>query len=269
MDKVENIGLGTYSSDLRRTVFDVGTPRARAGERYSRSRGEYSAFDIYQWLSTPSQEAFNLASRRRHYADSSRIYTQCEPANEMFRLVSGSVRMSVLRQDGREVLYQVLEPGDCFGVCSLLDRAPRHHTTTASGEVEVQVLRREGCERLRSQDACFADALICQVSRHMRVLSEYFVSSTLDELSCRVAQRLLIAQKSEGAGGRGAPGTVRLGQAELALMVGASRQAVNRALQRFQEEGLISIEYGRVQVHDIEGLKATASAAESSIELPA
>jgi CRP/FNR family transcriptional regulator, cyclic AMP receptor protein len=266
MDKVENIGLRVYSSDLRTPVFDVSVPTARVDNRYSKSRGGYASFDIYQWLSTESQEAFSLACRRRHYSDSCRIYSQAEAANEMFRLVSGSVRMSVLRQDGREVLYQVLEPGDCFGVCSLLDRAPRHHTTAASGDVEVQVLRRDACERLRSQDACFAEALIRQVSRHMRVLSEYFVSSTLDELSCRVAQRLLKAEKSGVANGGGISVTVRLGQGELALMVGASRQAVNRVLQRFQDESLISIEYGRVQLHDMEGLRSAARAVDSSMK---
>jgi len=264
MDKFENVGQRAYSSDLRTAVFDVDVPRSRVGNRYSKPPRGYSSFDIYQWLSKESQEAFSLACRRRHYSDSCRIYSQSELPNEMFRLVSGSVRMSVLRQDGREVLYQVLEPGDCFGVCSLLDRAPRHHTTTASGDVEVQVLRREACERLRSQDACFADALIRQVSRHMRVLSDHFVSSTLDELSCRVAQRLLKAQKPGVVKGSAISVTVRLGQGELALMVGASRQAVNRVLQRFQDEGLISIEYGRVQVHDIEGLRSSARAVEHS-----
>jgi CRP/FNR family cyclic AMP-dependent transcriptional regulator len=267
MDKVENFGLRAYSSDPRTAVFEVDVSRSRVGSRYTKPRGGYSSFDIFQWLSTQSQEAFSLACRRRHYSDSCRIYSQAEPANDMYRLVSGSVRMSVLRQDGREVLYQVLEPGDCFGVCSLLDRAPRHHTTTASGDVEVQVLTRDACERLRSQDASFSDGLIRQVSRHMRLLSEYFVSSTLDELSCRVAQRLLKGQQHGVVSGRGNSATVRLCQGELALMVGASRQAVNRVLQRFQDEGLLSIEYGRVQVHDVERLTFATRAVDNSIKV--
>jgi CRP/FNR family cyclic AMP-dependent transcriptional regulator len=263
MDKVGNFGLRAYSSDLRTPVFQVDVPRSRVSSRTSKPRGDYSSFDIFQWLPRESQEAFGLACRRRHYSDGCRIYSQSEPANDMYRLISGSVRMSVLRQDGREVLYQVLEPGDCFGVCSLLDRAPRHHTTTASGDVEAQMLTRDACERLRAQDASFADGLIRQVSRHMRQLSEYFVSSTLDDLPCRVAQRLLNASV---ASGRGISATVCLCQGELALMVGASRQAVNRVLQRFQDQGLISIEYGRVQVHDVERLRFSTRVVDSSIK---
>ena len=101
----------------------------------------------------------------------------------------------------------------------------------------------------------------------MRVLSEYFVSSTLDELSCRVAQRLLKAHKPDALDERAMSSTVQLGQSELALMVGASRQAVNRALQRFQDEGLISIEYARVRVHDVEGLRAASRAVGQALKV--
>src|SRR5262249_47997978 len=150
------------------------------------------------------------------------------------RIVSGSVRMSVLRRDGREALHSVLGPGDCFGICSLLDEAPRHHTTTANGPVELQVLRRDACERLRSQHMSFGDGLFRHMSRHTRLLSDYFVSSTLDELSCRVALRLLKAQKPSVVSRHGIRLTVHLSQSEIALMVGASRQAVNKVLKKFQ-----------------------------------
>jgi CRP-like cAMP-binding protein len=138
----------------------------------------------------------------------------------------------------------------------MLDEAPRHHTTSANGDVDIQVLRRDACERLRSQHSSFSDGLFRHMSRHTRLLSDYFVSSTLDELSCRVALRLLKAQKSSVISGHGIRLTVHLSQAEIALMVGASRQAVNKVLQKFQDEGLISIEYGCVQVLDVERLQA-------------
>lgn len=254
--QVDNAALNSYSNSLRTEDFDSENPSSGANARATRPRVGYSPFDIFQWLSVEAEEAFNLVCRRRRFTDGCRIYSQSGPPNEMYRIASGAVRMSTLRHDGREVLYQVLERGDCFGVCSLLDRAPRTHTTIASGDVELQVLGREACDRLRSQHASFNDALIRQVSRHIRLLSEYFVSSTLDELPSRVAQRLLSAKKPSAVSARGIPLTVRLCQGELALMVGASRQAVNRVLQKFQDEGLISIEYGRVQVYDVERLRS-------------
>jgi len=238
-----------------RTFSQGVTPQSSLRDRCAESRTGYCALDIFQWLSTEAQAAFARESRRRQFPDGSRIYSQSDPGNEMFRVVSGHVRMSILREDGREALHSLLEPGSCFGICSMLDGAPRHHTTTADGDVQVQVLRRDACERLRSQHVCFGDGLIRHMSRQTRLLCEYFASSTLDDLPSRVAMRLLMTH-SRVITKNGISWIVRLSQSEIALMVGASRQAVNRVLQRFQNEGLISIEYGSVRLHDIDGLRA-------------
>ena len=234
-------------------LYDARNLKSKGSARSSKAG---TGFDIFQWMSTDAQQDFSLASRRRRFADNCRIYSQSDPGTDMYRILSGSVRMSVLRHDGREALHSLLEAGDCFGICSMLDGAPRHHTTTANGNVEVQVLGHDACEHLRTQHPSFSDGLIRHMSRHTRLLSEYFVSSTIDDLPCRVAMRLLKSQKSDLVRGLGTGLTVRLSQSEIALMVGASRQAVNRVLQRFQDHGLITLEYGRVQVHDVDGLKS-------------
>jgi len=221
---------------------------------------QYSPFDIFQWLPVNVQEAFSTSARQTRFLDGQRIYTQAEPGNEMFRITSGSVRMSALRHDGREALYLIFEPGDCFGTSSLVDGEPRPQTASAQGEVELQVLRRDAFERLRLDHRAFNDALLRLISRHMRLLSDYFVTSTLDELPCRVAKRLLEVSKSFGVSReRGIRLSMRLSQAELALMVGASRQSVSKVLQKFQEDGLIAIEYGTVLILDKDKLQLKAS----------
>lgn len=245
--------------DMRRASFECGNPQATVTDRSGETPAGYSPFDIFQWLSAEAQESFNLAARRRHFSDGCRIYAQSETGDDMFRIVSGYVRMSVLRHDGREALHSMLEAGSCFGICSMLDGAPRHHTTTADGEVELQILRRDACVRLRSEHPSFGEGLVRHMARHTRLLCEYFASSTLDELPCRVALRLLKAHTTIITGNKLCR-VVRLSQSEVALMVGASRQAVNKVLQRFQDDGLISIEYGSVHLRDIDRLRAVISA---------
>jgi len=246
--------LNAYSATRQPASFRCKESPLGVGNRSSANTG-YSAFDIFQWLSMEAQEAFTLASRRRRFPDGCRIHSQSESGSEMYRIVSGSVRMSVVRHDGREVVYLMLEAGDCFGICSLIDGAPRSYTTSAKGDVELQVVQRDTFELLRAQHVSFGDGLIQVVSRHMRLLSEFFASANLDEISCRVAQRLVNAHKLSVINGRTMRYTLCLDQSELALMVGASRQAVNRVLRKFQDDGLIAIQYGRVQIHDIDRLK--------------
>jgi CRP/FNR family transcriptional regulator, cyclic AMP receptor protein len=243
----------------RSVPYSAGKAESTPGTRSNEPRPGYSPFDIFQWLSLEAQESFIRASQRRHFSDGCQIYSQSEPGNEMYRILSGSVRMSVLRTDGREALHSLLEPGSCFGICSMLDGAPRHHTTTAVGDVEVQMLRRDICERLRSEHASLGESLIRHMSRHTRLLCEYFASSTLDELPCRIALRLLKAYTKVMTEDE-VRHIVRLSQSELALMVGASRQAVNKVLQRFQDDGLVSLDYGSVRLRDIDRLRSVTAA---------
>ncbi len=245
--------------DMQSGSFGGAKSESTVSDQFGEHRAGYPPFDIFQWLSTEAQESFVRAARRRRFSNGSRIYSQSEPGDAMYRIVSGSVRMSVMRHDGREALHSLLEPGSCFGICSMLDGAPRHHTTTAHGDVEVQVLRRDACEHLRTEHASFGEGLIRHMSRHTRLLCEYFASSTLDELPCRVALRLLQAHARVVTGNK-IRLIVRLSQSEIALMVGASRQAVNKVLQRFQDEGLVTIEYGSVLIHDIDRLQSIVTA---------
>lgn len=262
--KVLHVGQGALnacSANVQPALFKRARSWSGVNDRSSRPDASYSPFDLFQWLPLEAQNAFTLASRRMRFADGHPIYSQGEPGNEMFRIVSGSVRMSFLRRDGREALYLILGPGDCFGMRSLVDGAPRSLTTSAQSDVELQVLRRDAFERLRSQHPSFNDGLGRLISLHVRLLCEYFASSTLDDLPCRVAQRLLAqrlleVKKSNVTGADAIQLTVRLSQSEIALMVGASRQAVNKVLQKFQNDGLISIEYGSVQIHDVDRLQS-------------
>lgn len=257
--KLQSHRAEPLSRGMPAASFPGGKPESTVSDRSGESRAGYSPFDIFQWLSPEAQEAFIRASRRRHFPDGCRVYTQSEPGDEMYRILSGSVRMSVSRDDGREALHSLLEPGSCFGICSMLDGAPRHHTTTADGNIEVQMLRHDACQRLRSEHPSFCEGLVRHMARHTRLLCEYFASSTLDELPCRVALRLLKTYTKVIKGNQICL-VVPLSQSEIACMVGASRQAVNKVLQRFRDDGLISIEYGSLHVHDIDRLRSAISA---------
>lgn len=216
----------------------------------------HSAFDLFQWLPKSAQDAFVLASQRLQLSDGRLIFTQGDPGNELYRLVSGSVRMSSLRASGHEAVYLMLRPGDVFGVCSLIDGAPRSQTTRAQGDVVLQILRRDAFERLRSHHPVIEEAMTRYMTRHLRLLCSNFASSMLDDLPCRLAQRLLeTSRPADGMSVRRTGTAVRLSQTEIALMVGASRQSVNKVLRRFQLDGMISIEYGSVRLLDFDGLR--------------
>lgn len=220
---------------------------------------QYSTYDMLQWMDAEVAQAFQAACVRRHYAAGQIIYLQGDSGQEMYRLISGSVRMSVSRSDGREIIYAMFEPGDCFGDSSMVDDGPRPQTAEARTDVVLDVLDMPSFTRLRERHRRFDDALLKLLASQMRTLSTHFAEASLDELGARVARRILDAIRSFGTAADGGTRlTLRLPQVDIAHMVGASRQSVNKVLQRFRREGLITIEYGNIVVHDPEGIRRAA-----------
>jgi len=216
-------------------------------------------FDILQWLSDDVAEAFLRRLKPRQYRASQTIYTQGDEGSEMYRIVSGSVRMLARSEDGREVVFLRFGPGDCFGVASLIDDEPRPHTAEAATFVEMEALTKKAYNELRSEHREFDEALLQLISRMMRYSSRLFRDLNLNALEERIAIRIL---QGVEAANDAAPGSLinklPLSQAEIALMVGASRQTVNRILQKMQEAGVIVTEYNSIIVQDMSRLRALA-----------
>lgn len=112
--------------------------------------------------------------------------------------VEGSVRLSVTRADGRELLYLLFEPGDCFGVSSLIDAESRPQTAAASRDLKLQFLNKAAFDELRMRHRAFDDALVRLATRHMRLLSGLFADASLQDMSARVATRILAVAHSFG-----------------------------------------------------------------------
>lgn len=203
--------------------------------------------------------AFSAALRRRSYVAGQLIYSQGDAGTELFRVVEGSVRMFITRSDGREVTLILFHPGDCFGDSSLVDGEPRPQSTEAQTDVTLEVLSRANFDALRGEYREFDLALLKLLARQMRVVSDQFTASNLDELPARVARRIVATGQSFGtAAVEGTGVSMRLSQSEIATMVGASRQSVNRVLQKLQADGLIKIEYGHLLILDAPGLERVA-----------
>jgi len=221
---------------------------------------EPSPFDITQWLPEDACHAFHAAARRVRCKQGELIYSQGDVGNAMFRLVSGAVRLSVARADGRELLYLLFQPGDCFGASSLVDGGPLPHTAEAAEDIELEVLGEAAFTQLRAEHRPFEDALLRLTTGHMRALSEFFAHAHLEDLPARIARRILAAAGSFGQPtDDGISLTIALPQSELARMVGGSRQSVNKILQQFHREGLLGTAGGRLIIHSVAGLEGKLS----------
>ena len=218
-----------------------------------------SPYDLMQWLPEECQKAFSAAARTVSMPARHIIYAQSDDGDDMYRLLSGSVRLSVLGADGRDLLFTFFGPGACFGTSSLVDGESRPQTAEVFDPIEVQVISKSAIDRLRQAYPEMNDALLRLLSRHMRLLSDYFAGATLDEVAFRLAQRLVDLGETFGnADPNGVALPRRISQSELASMVGAARQTVNRVLQDFQNKGWVSTQTSGIVLTDLPALQMAA-----------
>lgn len=185
------------------------------------------------------------------------LFRQGDPPSNLYALLSGEIKTSSLREDGREAILAVLEPGIWFGEISLIDGQPRTHDATAIGPVEVLLLPHAAFDALMQQ-AVFARAVAALLAGRIRLLYGIVEDATLRSTRARIARRLLLLVRGDMAGTVQACARVALSQEALAMMLGISRQTLSRQLQLMANEGIIALGYGHIDVLSELGLRRLA-----------
>ncbi len=198
--------------------------------------------------------------RRRRFRRGEAIFHLGDPGDALFLIVSGAVKISLPTEDGGEAILATLRPGEIFGELALLDGAPRSASAAAMEPTEVLVLARSRFEELVEAVPAMRTALLRTLAAEIRRLTEQVAELHFLDIPARLAARLL--RLTEEAGTRQADGTIRLdgrlSQGELAAMIGATRQTVNRYLGSFAAAGLLRLERDAIVVVDPAGLARTA-----------
>lgn len=213
------------------------------------------SFDLLAFLSQPLVQKFEALARRRVIKAGQYLYMQGEETSEIYRVKSGSVRLSYQHVDGRELTYFVFREADCFGFCSMLDGDKRRHNARISADAEIQVLDTSAVAELRKESAEFDSALLHVACSHLRAVVKNFVSAALEDSPSWLARRLLEFSHPCMTGET----VVTLSQEELGHALGSTRQSINGILQQFQREGIIRLAYGRVYLENPEALRQLSS----------
>jgi len=198
--------------------------------------------------------------RERTYPRGSLILTQGDPGEALFLIRSGQVKVSVLAEDGREVILSVLGPASFFGEMALVDDEPRSaHVIAMEDTVLLQLRRDDFRARLRSSPE-LAISLLRELSHRLRRADDTIASLMLLDVNGRVAHLLLELAREEGGDG-GARITRRLTHASIGQMVGASRETVSRTMRTLVIRNVIAVERREIRLLDIPALRLAAQQA--------
>jgi CRP/FNR family transcriptional regulator, cyclic AMP receptor protein len=208
----------------------------------------------------PADDLAELAAgmRPRPYARDEVVCLRGDPGTAFYVIASGRVKIALTSPDGKELVLRRLAAGSYFGELALLDDEPRSADVIATEPSLLLVLQRDTFRHFLSAHPAAATRLLATLSRYLRSNVEVIQDATFLDVPARLARVLLELAQTPGSTELPVPGTViadRMKQGELAALIGATRESVNKSLGAFERQGLISYEKGEITLLKPERLK--------------
>ena len=183
------------------------------------------------------------------------VFSEGDPGDRLYVIMDGKIKLGTTSNDGRESLLAVLGPGEMFGELSLFDPGPRTSTATALTETTLLGLGHEALGPWLTGRPGVAEALLKALAQRLRRTNETLADLVFSDVPGRVAKALV--ELSEKFGEKRPEGFYvehDLTQEELAQLVGASRETVNKALADFVQREWIKLEPRAVLINDLDRL---------------
>lgn len=193
-------------------------------------------------------------ARVRTLRRSELLFAQGDPSHELFVVLEGRIAIATRSTDGRESVVAVLEDGGLFGELGLFDGDPRSADARALTDARLLALDYEPVRNVLRDRPELLWIIVRLFSRRLRATDEALADAQFLDVPARTAKRLLEAA--------GADDEFRLAmtQEELAGLVGASRERVNKALALFVRLGWVETKgRGRYKLLDREALEQRAN----------
>ena len=186
----------------------------------------------------------------------STLFHEGDPGDQLYFIVSGKIKLGRTAPDGRESLVAIMGPGELFGEMALFDPSPRSTSATAVSETRLAGLRHENLKKVIERSPEVSAQLLQALARRLRRTNESLADLVFSDVPGRVAKALLdLADRFGRPATDGVIVAHELTQEELAQLVGASRETVNKALAEFVQRGWIRLEARAVVILDLQRLK--------------
>ena len=187
------------------------------------------------------------------------LFHEGDAEDRLYVVVSGKIKLGRSGSAGRENLLAVLGPGQMFGELSVFDPGPRSTTATAVTACELRTLEHEELTGWLTGRPEVVLGLLGQLAARLRRANDVVADLVFSDVPGRVAKALLdLAKRFGDTRDDGVHGHHDLTQEELAQLVGASRETVNKALADFATRGWIRLEPRSVTLIDVERVERRA-----------
>ncbi len=176
------------------------------------------------------------------------VYSQGDPAQSIFYIQKGRVKLHVMSQHGKEAVVALMEPGQFFGEGCLNGHTIRVATAVSLGDSAIVSISKQAMRDALKNEPSFAQHFVTYLITRTSRVEEDLIDQLFNSSERRLA-RLLLLLAHFGKEGAPEPIDVEISQETLAEMIGTTRSRVSFFMNKFRKLGFISYN-GKIHVHN-------------------
>jgi len=195
-----------------------------------------SEIELFSELNESELQEVAAHAQVRKVANDTTIFYEGDPADAVYVVVNGRVKVVTTSSDGKEFILTVLGAGQVFGEMGLLEAAPRSAAVVTITEVELMTIKRDDFDRLIETRPTISRKLMAILSRRLRRANSKMESLAYMDVAGRLARYLLDMALDHGQRlGNGWVVVKRPTHSDIAHSIGTSRETVSRLINEFEE----------------------------------
>ena len=210
---------------------------------------------VFQNLDPEELELLCTNSYAKFYEKGEVIFFENDSVKKLYLLVNGKVKLSMLSAEGKEKVLTILQEGDIFGELSLFDEDPHPLTAEVMDDARLLIIPWNEMEKMIQDRPSLAIKIIEALSKKTRLLTSQVRELVFQDAAGRLAS--LLSRLAEDFGREIEAGTVIdlvLTHQEIANLIGSSRVTVTKLINRFIDDGVITIKKRKIIIIDFESL---------------
>lgn len=193
---------------------------------------------------------------RRRYPGGQALFHMGDEGGSFHIIVSGRVKVTIPSTSGEELILAILSTGDLLGELSLFDGKPRSATVQAVEDTETLCLHHDDLMALMRSHFGIVEKILEVLAGRIRDADKQLAESRFLDITARLAKKILDLGDAFGVKEEG---KIRIGvkvtQKDLASMIGATRESVNKQLMALRNKGFIRIDEGTIEILNREKLE--------------
>lgn len=206
---------------------------------------------LFSNLSDEEMTQLAQIARERRFDRNQIIFYEGDLGGSLYIIVSGTVKIVIMADDGREHILGLLHDGDFFGEISLIDGEPRSATAIAQEKVNIVMISRDDFVRLLRENPEMSLKIMVTLCERLRKTDKHVESLAFLSAPGRVAQVLLNwADKHAPEEEKNIEIPHKMTRQEFASIAGTSRETLTRVLMDFQDDGVIELGKNKILIHD-------------------